>query len=92
LHPYAQQSTICRSSCLLAANLPLLPRRFQLPVALPEDLLLPTGQHVLRRDLARGAVQADVYQAPRIIERIAGRMHSPLSDLRQRSIFLFDCG
>src|SRR6516164_8510387 len=55
----------------------LLPRRHQLPVALRVDLLLPSRQHVLRSDVARGAVQADVvvvvhvsaYQTPCIIER-----------------------
>ena len=36
----AQRGAICRSSSLLAANLPLLPRRLQLPVALRVDLLL----------------------------------------------------
>jgi hypothetical protein len=45
---------------LLATNLPLLPRRLQLPVALSMDLLLPPSQHVLRRDVACGAVQPDV--------------------------------
>jgi hypothetical protein len=41
------------------------------------DLLLPPSQHVFRRDVARGAVQAEVvvvvhvsaYQTPGIIER-----------------------
>jgi hypothetical protein len=45
---------------LAATNLPLLLRRLQLPVVLRVDLLLPPRQHVLRRDVARGAVQADV--------------------------------
>ena len=68
---------ICESGSLLATNLPLLPRRLQLPVALRMDLLPPPRQHVLRRDVARGAVQADVivvvhvtpHQPQRIIER-----------------------
>jgi hypothetical protein len=51
---------ICTSGGLLATNLPLLPRRLQLPVALRVDLLLPPRQHVLRRDVARGAVQPEV--------------------------------
>ncbi len=62
---------------MLATNLPFFPGRIQLPVALRVDLLLPPRQHVLRRDIARGAVQADVvvlihasaYQTPSIIER-----------------------
>ena len=62
---------------LLATILPLLPCRLQLLVALRVDLLAPPRQHVLRRDVTRGAVQADVvvvvhvsdHQAPRIIER-----------------------
>src|SRR6266700_2828785 len=65
------------SSNLLATNLPLLPRRFQLPVALRVDLLLPPSQHVLRGDVASRAVQPNIvvvvhvsaYQTPRIIER-----------------------
>ncbi|HYI92067.1 MAG TPA: hypothetical protein VEX68_00855 [Bryobacteraceae bacterium] len=45
------------SSGLLAMNLPLLPRRLQLPVTLGMDLLLPPSKHVLRCDVARRAVQ-----------------------------------
>ena len=68
---------VCTSRGLLATNLRLLPRRLQLPVALRVDLLLPPSQHVLRRDVAGGAVQPDVvvvvnvalHQTPRIIER-----------------------
>jgi hypothetical protein len=48
------------SSGLLAANLPLLPRLVQLPVALNVDFLLTAGEHVLRRDVANRAVQTDV--------------------------------
>src|SRR5215472_6266332 len=65
------------SSGLLAANLPLLPRRLQLPVALRVDVLLPPAQHVFRRDVGSGVVQAHVvvvvhvpgYETPGIIER-----------------------
>src|SRR5262249_27857021 len=65
------------SSGLLATNLPLLPRLLQLSVALRMDLLLPPSEHVLRRDVACGAVQPDIvvtldvtlHQSPRIIER-----------------------
>jgi hypothetical protein len=74
-HPHAQGGAIRTSSGLLAANLPLLPRRFQFPVPHRVDLLLPPSQHVLRRDVARGAVQAHVvvvvnvsaYQTPGIL-------------------------
>jgi hypothetical protein len=60
----------------LATNLPLLPGRFQLPIPLGVDLLLTPGEHVLRRDVADGAVQADVVvmldvspdQTPRIFQ------------------------
>ena len=73
----SQLDVIIASSGLLAMNLPLLPRRLQLAVALRVDLLLPPRQHVLRRMVARGAVQSDVvvvvhasaYQTPCIIER-----------------------
>ena len=98
----SSKHAICSSSGLLATNLPLLPRRLQLPVALGVDLMQPPRQHVLRRDVARGAVQSDVVvvvhvtlnQTTRVIEDngVPGRMHSPLSDLCQRSISPFDCG
>ena len=58
-HP-APKSVIYSSSGLLATNLPLLSRRLQLSVPLRVDLLLSRGEHVPRRDVARGAVQADV--------------------------------
>ncbi len=49
----AQRRAHRRSSGLLAPNLPLLPRRLHLPVALGVDLLPPPRQQVLRRDVAR---------------------------------------
>lgn len=63
------------SGSLLATNLPLFSRRLHLPVAVRLDLLLPPRQHVLRRDVARGAGHADVvvvvqvsaYQTSRIL-------------------------
>jgi len=75
--PQAQQSAIYSSSSLLATNLPLFPGRLQLPVALRVDLLLPPRQHVLRCDVTRRAVQADIvvmahvsaYQTPCVIQR-----------------------
>ena len=101
-HPAPNKSTIYASSGLLAASLPLLPGRLQLSVALRLDLLLPSCQHVLRRDVARGAVQADGVVVVHVCAHqtrasssdsgVPGRMHSPLSDLCQRSIFPFDCG
>jgi len=45
---------------LLAAILPLFPRRLQLPIPLGLDLLLMPGEHVLWRDVAYRTVQADV--------------------------------
>jgi hypothetical protein len=62
---------------LQASNLPLLSGRLQLPIALRVDLLLAPGEHVLRGDVACGAVQSDVvvavnislHQTPCIIER-----------------------
>ena len=80
--------------CSLAAS------NFPIPLGL--NLLLMPGEHVLRRDVADGAVQTNVVvmlyvtlnQTPRIFERQRrpGRMHSALSDLCQRSILPFDCG
>src|SRR5215813_5240340 len=77
LRTLSPKSTIYFSSGLPATNLPLLPRLLQLPVALRMDLLLTAGEHVLRRDVTRGVVQADVvvvvhvsaYQTPRILQR-----------------------
>jgi len=62
---------------LLAATLTLLSGGFQLAVALRVDLLLTPRQHVLRRDVAGGTVQALVVvtlyvaldQTPRIFQR-----------------------
>jgi hypothetical protein len=45
---------------LLSAKLPLLPGRCQLPVSFAVNLLLAACEHVLRRDVADGAVQAKV--------------------------------
>jgi hypothetical protein len=42
------------------ATLTLLSGGFQLAVAVSLDLLLTSRQHVLRRDMAGGTVQADV--------------------------------
>jgi hypothetical protein len=41
----------------LAAILPLFPRRLQLPIPVGLNLLLMPGEHVLRRDVADGAVR-----------------------------------
>jgi hypothetical protein len=38
----------------------LFPRRLRLPITLILNLLLPPGEHVLRRDVANGAVQTNV--------------------------------
>jgi hypothetical protein len=65
------------SRSLLAMNPPLFSRLFQLPVSLGMDLLLTTGEHVLRRDVADSTVQADLvemldvalHQTPRIFQR-----------------------
>ena len=43
----------------LAAIHPLFPRRVQLPIPLGVNLLLMPGEHVLRRDVANGAVQTN---------------------------------
>jgi hypothetical protein len=51
---------MCTSSGLPTTNLPLLPRRVQLPIALRKDLLLPPRQHAHRRNIADGAVQPDL--------------------------------
>src|SRR6516165_4734890 len=60
-----------------ATNLPLLPHHLQSPVALKVDLLLKPREHVLRRDVACGAVQSDIvvmvhvimHRTSRVIER-----------------------
>jgi hypothetical protein len=100
-HPTPKDG-IYASSGLLATNLPLFPGRLQLPVALCVDLLLPPGEHVLRRDVpvalfSRTLLQWSTYPLTRrwassSDSGVPGRMHSPLSDLCQHSIFPFDCG
>jgi len=45
---------------LLAAILPMFPRRFQLPIPLGLNLLLMPGEHVLWRDIADRAVQTNL--------------------------------
>jgi hypothetical protein len=44
----------------MPANLPLLPGGCQLPVPFAVNLLLASSQHVLRRDVTDGTVQAGV--------------------------------
>ena len=81
---------------MLATNLPLFPGRLQLPVTLRVDLLLPPSKHVLRRDVARRAVQADVvvvvhvtaYQTPGMIER--QRRSRRAARLREQLRFLLE--
>lgn len=49
----------------------------QLPISLSMDLMLTAGEHVFRRDVANGTVQADIvvifqvalHQLPRILQR-----------------------
>jgi hypothetical protein len=42
-------------------NLARFSRLFQLPVSLGMNLLLTASEHVLRRDVANGTVQEDVF-------------------------------
>jgi hypothetical protein len=58
-------SSLRSSRGLLAATLALLSRGFQLAVAFCVDLRLSPRQHVLRRDVAGGTVQADVVVSQR---------------------------
>lgn len=66
-----------RSGTLLPTGLPLPPSCCQLPVAFAVNLLLAPGQHILRRDIADGTVQADVvvmldvtlHQTKRVVQR-----------------------
>ena len=52
--------TALSSRGLLPANLTLFSCLLQLPISLSMDLLLTPGEHVLRRDVANGTVQADI--------------------------------
>src|SRR5690348_8425466 len=58
--PACDRRAFRNSRCLLETNLPLFPRLLQLPIPLGMDLPLSPGEHVLWRDLAGRAVQADV--------------------------------
>ena len=62
----------------LAAILPLSPRRLQLPVPLGLNLLVVPGEHVLRRDVADGTVQADIV----VMFHVA--LHQPLRILQRQ--------
>ena len=61
---------------LLPTNLPLFSCLLQLPISFSMDLLLTAGEHVLRRDVANGTIQADIvvmldvplHQTPRIVQ------------------------
>jgi hypothetical protein len=64
---------------LLATNLSLLPSRCQPSVSFAVHLLLTTGQHIPRCDIADGSVQADVVVMLDVVLLF--------SDLCQRSIF-----
>jgi hypothetical protein len=48
------------SVTLLPTGLPLPPSCCQLPVAFAVNLLLASGQHILRYEIADGTAQADV--------------------------------
>src|SRR5208337_5191993 len=73
--PFHQAFRSSRS--LLPTKLPPFPRLLQLPVALGVDLLSPPRQHVLRSEVADGAIQPNVvvmldvalHQSPRIFQR-----------------------
>ena len=64
------------SRCLLTTNLALFSGLLHLPIPLGVDLSLTPREHVLRRDVADGAVQADVvvmlhvalHQTPGIVQ------------------------
>jgi hypothetical protein len=82
---YSGPQSLSRS--LLPTNLPLLSLRLQLPIPTGVDLLLTPGEHVLWRDVANRAVQADVvvmldvalHQTPRIVQRQRGSRPDALS-------------
>lgn len=75
--PTSRRLVAFSSRGLLAMTLALLSGGFQLAVAFRVDLLLTPRQHVLRRDVAGGTVQADIvvvlhellYQTPCIFQR-----------------------
>ncbi len=57
-----RSNRICESGSLLATNLPLLPRRLQLPVTLCVDLLLPP-----RQEWSRGSIPvSDLWGLPSV--------------------------
>ena len=87
---------------LLPTNPALFACLLQLSMSLSMDLLLTAGEHVLRRDVTDGTVQADIvvmfhvalHQPARILQRQWRSRPDALSlsDLCQRSSFLFDWG
>src|SRR5690349_10698444 len=70
-----------------SSNRKLRLRLLQLPAAFRVDLLLTAGEHVLRRDVANGTVQADIvvmfhvalHQPTRILQRQRGSRPDALS-------------
>src|SRR5689334_13699765 len=70
-------SSAASSRGLPPTNLTLFSCRLQLPIPLSMDLLLTASEHVFRRDVADGTVQADIvvmfhvalHQPPRILQR-----------------------
>ena len=98
--PYRDSNPFHPSRGPLAAVLPLFPSRLQFPVPLILNLLLVPGEHVFGRDVTDGAIQTHVVvmlyvtltrrRASSSDSGVPGRMHSPLSDLCQRSILPFD--
>jgi hypothetical protein len=64
--PTSRRLAACSPLGLLAVTLALPSGGFQLAVAFRVDLLMTPGQHVLRRDVAGGAVQADVVVSSRL--------------------------
>ena len=73
-----------RSGTLLPMDLPLPPSCCQLPVAFAVNPLLASGQHILRRDIADGTVQADIL----FVTRETAPFYAPMSHRGSQKVFL----
>ncbi len=92
---------MCKRYCC-PPELPLVTCFLELAVARRVDLGLSSGEHIVRRHVADGTVQAygvvvlhvslNQTNASSLVSGVPGRMHSDFSDLCQRSSLPFDCG
>jgi hypothetical protein len=73
----AQRGAVCTPSGLRATNLPLLPRRLELPVALCVDLLLPPHRRTFCLDTTDRAIRGRTPNVPKYRRKRVNRHNLP---------------